>query len=272
MRIHCLIDNTVRNSIYWGEHGLCMLIEHAGSRILYDTGGSGEVLEHNLDQAGIQPGSIDAVVLSHNHRDHTGGLGWLLERHPAVPVYAHPAVLEEHFTRHGEGTLPKGLTFDLASLAERLILHKGIQEVLPGIHASGEIQPRPHPEGRSAYHMVRSGGGWIPDPYLDDQALILKTGQGLVLVCGCCHAGLLNTLEWVEAHFGQAPETVVGGLHLKTADQHTMTALMVALEARGIPELYPNHCTGEHALVKLMTAFPDHVHPFPAGSTLTFDA
>jgi len=272
VRVHCLIDNCVsRQSTYWGEHGLSMLIEHDGVRLLYDTGGSGDVLLHNLDAAGVAPERIDAVVLSHNHRDHTGGLEALLERTASMPVYAHPAALEEHFSRRTGSTLPKGLTFDLRARASNLRLGKERAEIFPGMFISGEIQPRHHPEGRSTHHVVRAGNDWIPDPYLDDQALVLESGEGLVLVCGCCHAGLLNTLDWVENQFSQTPVIVMGGLHLASAEPSIVETLMEALAERGAPQLYPNHCTGEEALIALTNAFPGKVHPFPAGSTLTID-
>jgi 7,8-dihydropterin-6-yl-methyl-4-(beta-D-ribofuranosyl)aminobenzene 5'-phosphate synthase len=83
MKITCLVDNSVQaGSALWGEHGLSFLIQVHGKQLLFDTGSSGTVLEHNLQEIGLQPGSIAALVLSHAHRDHTGGLGAILELQP----------------------------------------------------------------------------------------------------------------------------------------------------------------------------------------------
>lgn len=271
MRIHCLIDNAVsRQSAYWGEHGLAFLIEYAGKTFLFDTGGSGEVLAHNLAIAGVAPEALDFVLISHSHRDHTGGLEWLLGAAPQLRVYAHPAALERHYSNRSGEMREKGLPFAF-SAAQKTRLHLSTErrELLPGVFASGEIQPRPFPEGRSPHHFTRTEAGWIPDPYADDQSLVLAGEDGLVLVCGCCHTGLANTVAWVEREFDATPDVIVGGMHLAGADEAQIDALVADLQGRGRPLLYPNHCTGERAIMALSQAFPGRVETFPAGSSLT---
>jgi len=271
MRIHCLVDNCVsRQSAYWGEHGLAFLLEHDGSQFLFDTGGSGEVLAHNLAVAAVAADDLDFVILSHAHRDHTGGLAWLLGAAPELQVYAHPAALEAHYSDRSGEMCEKGLPFTLSAEQEaRMHLSKERRVLLPGVVASGEIQPRPCPEGRSPHHYVKAAGKWIPDPYHDDQSLILQREEGLVLVCGCCHTGLLNTVAWVEREYGECPRIIVGGLHLAGADGAHIAEIVGELKRRGTPMLYPNHCTGENAIMALSQAFPGRVESFPAGSTLT---
>lgn len=275
MRLTCLVDNAVQpHSPFRGEHGLSFLIESKEGRVLFDTGASGAVLLHNLGVAGVAPESISALALSHSHWDHTGGLAAFLERRPGLPIYAHPDLLRERFSRRGGGVQAKGLLLAPEVLRQRadLRLSDAPQEILPGVWTTGEITERPEPEGRSPHHFVREGEDWAPDPYRDDMALVLESSEegsrGLVLVCGCCHAGLLNTLSHVRRVFGRDPVAVVGGTHLVSADEPHLRRLVEVLRRLGPPTLYLNHCTGQAAYVVLARAFGDRVAPCPAGTIL----
>jgi len=273
MRLTCLVDNAVLpHSRFRGEHGLAFLVESEAGKVLFDTGASGEVLLHNLEAAGVSPEEIAALALSHGHRDHTGGLPALLERRPGLPIYAHPDLLRERFSQRGREMRPVGVPLPSEELRRRaeLRLSGEPREVLPGIWTTGEIADRSEPEGRSSRHFVRQGEDLGPDPYRDDMGLVLKTGQGLVLVCGCCHAGLLNTLAHVGRAFGQAPVAVVGGTHLIGADEAHLRRLVEVLRRLGPPALHLNHCTGQAAYVALAHALGDRVAPCPAGTVLEF--
>lgn len=273
MRITCLVDNAVQaRSTLWGEHGLSFLIETKGRRALFDTGASGPVLLHNLSEVGILPGSLAALALSHAHYDHTGGLGALLELRPGCPLYAHPDLLRERFSRRGEEAKAVGLRLAkeaLRRLAD-LRLSAAPQEILPGVWTTGEIADRPEAEGRSPHHYIRHGEGWMPDPYRDDLALVLDSPAGLVLVCGCCHAGLLNTLAHVRRTFGRDPVAILGGAHLIHADQPLLHRIVERLRPLGPPALFLNHCTGQTAYVALAQALGEPVAPCPAGTVLEF--
>lgn len=269
MRIICLVDNAVKpSSPYWGEHGLSFLIEAGNQRILLDTGASGTVLLHNLSVEGIPPATLTALVLSHGHRDHSGGLAALLEQRPGLALYAHPGILRERFSRREGRTREIGLPIEVSYLRERAVLHlsREPQEVIPGVWTSGEIAARPEPEGRSEGHLIREGDDWLADPYEDDMALILRGTGGLVLLCGCCHAGLLNTIAHVQTTFGEYPKVIIGGTHLVAADPQHIARVIECLQQMGAPKLYLNHCTGQAAYVSLARALGDRIAPFPAGS------
>jgi 7,8-dihydropterin-6-yl-methyl-4-(beta-D-ribofuranosyl)aminobenzene 5'-phosphate synthase len=161
---------------------------------------------------------------------------------------------------------------DRATLEDRAVLRLCADpvEVMPGIWTTGEIAPRPEPEGRSRYHVVRKDGGWTADPYRDDLSLVLDTDEGLVVVCGCCHAGLLNTLDRVRSVFGRDPTAVVGGIHLVHADMPTLDRVVGTLRQHGPPRLYVGHCTGERSYLALRAAFGGSVSLCQAGTVLQF--
>ena len=273
VKVTCLVDNAVLGgSGFWGEHGLSFLIEPPGERILFDSGGSGTVLLHNLKVLRVDPASITAVILSHGHNDHTGGLSNLLERTARVPLYGHSDLFRERFVRRGTRTRRIGPAMSELEARKRadLRLEARAQTVVPGVHTTGEVVVRSEPEGRSRHHVVRQENGWAEDPYRDDISLVMETKHGLVLLCGCCHAGLLNTMNHVRAQFEAGIAAVVGGTHLGSMNARQMKEMVVKLRGWGPPRLYPNHCTGITAFVTLSSAFGSLVAPCPAGVRLVF--
>jgi 7,8-dihydropterin-6-yl-methyl-4-(beta-D-ribofuranosyl)aminobenzene 5'-phosphate synthase len=164
----------------------------------------------------------------------------------------------------------RGLPLSPEELDRRaeLRLNRSPERVLPGIWTSGEIEERSEPEGRSSRHVVRHGEGWAPDPYQDDLSLVLETDAGLFVVCGCCHAGLLNTLTHVKRCFGEEPVGVAGGTHLAGAGREQLAHTIARLRQLHSPALHLNHCTGPGAFVALSRAFRDRVLHCPAGTTI----
>jgi 7,8-dihydropterin-6-yl-methyl-4-(beta-D-ribofuranosyl)aminobenzene 5'-phosphate synthase len=272
MRVTCVVDDAVGYSTpFWGEHGLALLIEREGRRLLFDTGQSGTVLLHNLALLDIKPEAIDAVAISHAHYDHTGGLSALLRRLGAgTPLYAHPDLFRKRYSRR-EGRLEDvGLVVARDELERRLALRLSVtpQEILPGVWTTGEISERPEAEGKSAYHLMRQGEALVADAYRDDMAMVLDLGDRLALLCGCCHAGLLNTVAHVQRTFETPIALIAGGLHLAGVADDDLGRIGEVLAAMpALQHVYPNHCTGEAAVFALTQRLgPSVVRPFPAGS------
>jgi 7,8-dihydropterin-6-yl-methyl-4-(beta-D-ribofuranosyl)aminobenzene 5'-phosphate synthase len=276
VRVACVVDDAVqRSSPFWGEHGVAFLIESDAGRVLFDTGQSGVVLLHNLELLHVAPATIDALAISHAHYDHTGGLPALLEAiRPGTPLYANPDMFRERYSRREGEPKSVGLSASEETLAAHvaLCLEAESQEILPGIWTTGKIAERPDPEGSSDYHLMREGDALVVDEYRDDMAVTLQTGEHGVLLCGCCHAGLLNTLTHVESVFKHPISVVAGGLHLTGASSEELQRAASLLATRpALQHVYPKHCTGEAAFVALTQILGSHVvRPCPAGTILEF--
>ena len=275
-KIICVVnDIALPESGLQSEHGLSMWIETPQGVALWDSGGSGEVLRHNLQTLRLEPDRIHALALSHAHDDHTGGLGYLVPAYPELPVYAHPDIFRGRFSLKNGEYRSMGLPQRSQMLKTHAQLHMSDKpvELLPGLWTSGEITARPEWEGRSANHFIKTNKGWEADPYRDDMSLVLETTGGIVLICGCCHAGLLNTLLQVRQQFSQPLLAVLGGTHLISADGDMLRHVIAVLKEK-FPDTryYLNHCSGADAIRQMREAFGERVREFPAGSVLELES
>ena len=275
-KIICVVDNSARKGAgLKKEHGLSFWIETPQGNVLFDTGQTGGVLKHNMRKLGLQLANVDKLVLSHGHYDHTGGLAALLSAKPGIPLYAHSDVFRARFSKRRGVYKSIGMAMEHDHLATRTLLNlsDSAQEVFPDLWTTGEIKVRDELEGRSNAHFINRDGDMQADPYLDDLSMVLKTEQGLVLICGCCHAGLLNTIKHTQQNFGQNITTIIGGTHLAAADGDMMDEIIEKLKDlfSEQPNYYLNHCSGQDAVRIMQEAFGDRVSGFPAGSVLSFD-
>jgi 7,8-dihydropterin-6-yl-methyl-4-(beta-D-ribofuranosyl)aminobenzene 5'-phosphate synthase len=275
IRVTCLVDNTADlRAGLWAEHGSAFLVERGDSKILFDTGQSGEVLSHNLSVLQKDLSDLSSIVLSHGHYDHAGGLVRALSLAGDVEVVAHPGVFDRRFARSENGEdKDVGIPFSREDLEAgcRLRLSKGPVEVAPGIFTTGQITRGNGPEPRDARLVVRDEDGAKPDPLLDDMSLVLMGHHGLVVLTGCCHSGLVNTLEHVRITFSDDIRAIVGGTHLARADYTTLQESVMATKERfGVSYVYVGHCTGERGFLAFEKTFGQHCRTCPAGLSLTF--
>ena len=267
----CIVEDR-DNPPFRHEHGIAFWIETPDGRVLFDTGGSGEVLLHNLHRLDLDPATLDAIALSHAHNDHTGGLPALLPLlRPDIPLYANPTLFRRRYSDHGHGPEDVGPSLTAKQLEGRVALRLNAepQEILPGLWTTGEITARPHPEGRSARHTVIENERHVPDPYQDDLSLVLETPEGFFLLCGCCHAGLLNTLAHVRKHWDGPIVGLGGGTHLTGASSavlHETVAAVKSLET--VEHVWLGHCSGKTFMAEMAAAMGSRFHRCLAGSQI----
>jgi len=190
--------------------GFSCLVQGLEKTILFDTGGDGDTLLGNMRQLAVQPSEVDLVVLSHLHGDHTGGLAAFLEKNPRSVVYL-------------PGSFPASFRRDVASLRARAEEVSEAREIFPGVYTTGEI-----------------GDG------IKEQALTLKTTEGLVVITGCAHPGIANMVRKAREITGEEKVYLgVGGFHLKGETPSRIESIAQELRLLSVRKVAPCHCSGD---------------------------
>jgi len=247
--ITVLVENRSSRRDLKTEHGLSLWIEADTLRILFDTGRTGAFLA-NAERSGVPASSADAVVLSHGHYDHSGGPAFWPEPTEPKRVYLHPAALLPRYSRqehlpHRTIGMPAASKAFLDRLGPRVTWTSAATPVSGRIGITGAIRRR---------NDFEDVGGPLfldpectkPDTIPDDQALWIETKRGIVVVLGCAHAGVVNTLDQIREHLGERRfRAVIGGLHLRRAGRHRIARTVQALNDYGVGLLAVGHCTGQ---------------------------
>ena len=261
IRITTLSENTAIYG-FLAEWGLSMLVEVDGARILMDTGLSFSTV-HNAQVLAIDLATIDRIVLSHGHTDHTGGLRDVLKIKGEVEVIAHPDIWRAKYTRRdGEEKedyigVPY-LREELENRGARFNLVREPVHLTEHVITSGEIPMLSGYEEIENNLFVKEKGGFHPDPLADDLALIIDTDFGLVVILGCAHRGIVNTLRHAQALTGKdAIYAAIGGTHLFRASRERIEKTIAELREMGVKKLGVSHCTGFHASARLVQEFGD---------------
>jgi len=282
IRITTLSENTAGRMGLLAEWGLSILVEADGLKILLDTGYNISVV-HNASLLGIDLSTIDKIVLSHGHCDHTGGLHQILLSRigKGVEVIAHPDIWAPKFfvspyyaRRLEEGSYNYvGMLHqqeELEDLGASFNLTKDPVWITENMVTTGEIPMVTEHEKIDLGLYVREERKFHPDPLWDDRALVIKTELGLVIVFGCGHRGLINTIYYAQELTGvEAIHTVIGGLHLCAASKEQLEFDISKLKEFGTKKIGASHCTGMPAAMRLAQEFGDIFFFNNAGTRIT---
>jgi 7,8-dihydropterin-6-yl-methyl-4-(beta-D-ribofuranosyl)aminobenzene 5'-phosphate synthase len=260
IRITVLVENSVHRQGLVAEHGLSFHIQAGERSLLFDTGQT-DLAVINAEAMRLPLDRVEAMVLSHGHYDHTGGVPAMLEVVPRARIYAHPAAFEKKFSQNSGPPREIGMSDCVAQAIRRqaggFIETTARTEIMAGVFATGEI-PRANTYEDTGGAFVLDAAGARPDPLVDDQALVMDLGRSLVLLLGCAHSGVVNTLDHVRHLTGGKPVcAVIGGLHLGSAGEARIQQTMARLRDAHLEILAAAHCTGLPATAKLWQAFPD---------------
>jgi 7,8-dihydropterin-6-yl-methyl-4-(beta-D-ribofuranosyl)aminobenzene 5'-phosphate synthase len=222
----------------FGEWGFSALVIADGHRILFDTGAHPDTVLRNVRALKIDLSNVPDVILSHHHIDHTAGLVTLRREYPNALSRAH--VGKGIFLSRKNGKMPT-IKADYEAAGGSFIEYDQPGEMFPGVWLTGPV-PRKYPE--------KNYGG--SDILPEDQSLIIDTDKGLVLISGCGHAGVINTIDYANAKIRRAPlHAAIGGFHLYPASDETLTWTAGKLKEFGLQNLLGAHCTGIEAVYRL---------------------
>ena len=272
-------NNVLPETSLKGKHGNAFYFEMEDERFLFDTGADGNILLHNLNELNISPDYIDKIIFSHGHDDHTIGLHDFMKARTIqdkITIIGHPLLTEKKYLRFLRLRIsyigfPK-LDQDIENKINYTLSRNSIQ-INGYLSTTGEITNRPFKDGTAKYMVHRENGKWVKDPLLDDLSLVLKTTKGLVLICGCCHAGLLNTCAHVTKIFKEPISTIIGGTHMMFFSKKEVLHVAESLKRDyNSPQLYLNHCTGKRKIKILKQYFGAKiVKPCVVGTELRFE-
>jgi 7,8-dihydropterin-6-yl-methyl-4-(beta-D-ribofuranosyl)aminobenzene 5'-phosphate synthase len=214
MTITVIYNNKTNNVQLTSSWGMGCVVRGLEKTILFDTGGDGKILLSNMKKMEINPKEIDVVVLSHIHKDHTGGLQKFLGENSNVEVYLPPS-----FSRN----FKRSITLRGAHVVEV----KDPVEISSGIYSTGTLE-----------NTVK------------EQALITKSAMGLFIVTGCSHPGIVTITRKVKELFDENIYLITGGFHLTSASIEDIDRMISDLQTLGVEKIAPSHCTGEKAMVR----------------------
>jgi 7,8-dihydropterin-6-yl-methyl-4-(beta-D-ribofuranosyl)aminobenzene 5'-phosphate synthase len=242
-----------------GEWGYSALVEVDGHKILYDTGLSADLVLRNAKALKIDLSDVEDVVLSHNHYDHVGGLMALRRELSKVNpramsrVHVGAGIFEPRWSESGEDH--NGLRLiraEYLATGGSFVVHDKPTELFPGVWLTGPV-PRTNDEKNWTPGLsLDTPQGRREDNVPEDSALIFNTGQGIIILTGCAHAGIVNITEYARHIIGNKPiVAMIGGLHLFSASDQALAWTGAKLKSYGVLSLLAGHCTGIEATFRL---------------------
>ena len=275
VKITTLAENSVGKIGAIAEHGLSMLLELDDLCVMLDAGPSGSTA-HNARFMNVDLSRVGHIALSHGHGDHTGGLMDVLAQTGEVTVHAHTEVWKPRYSvRKDQKPKYSGLPYQrglLEAMGATFNLSDAPIQIAENVMTTGPVPRKTDFEKLDSAAKVKTPQGWEQDQILDDQALLVKTPKGLVVLLGCAHSGIVNSLNHARQVAGdERIFAVLGGTHLSFLDRDQLTKTVAALKEMDIQKLGVSHCTGMAAAVVLAHEFGDRFFFNNAGTVTEWE-
>ncbi|MCD6409783.1 MAG: MBL fold metallo-hydrolase [Candidatus Verstraetearchaeota archaeon] len=278
LKLYILSENTVlRQRDLLGEHGFSVLIDaesEAGRKvILFDTGQTGSVLVNNANVLKAPLKETEVICLSHGHFDHSGGLISALKQiRRSVRIYLHPHAILPKYKKVRRKLVDISLPHDVREIERYrgiLQFNTGPVELAPGILLTGEV-PRENPYEEPENFFMKQGSNLVRDFIKDDQAIVINTREGLVVVTGCGHSGIVNIINYAK-RLAKVDEVcaIIGGLHLAGAKKPRLEFTINAFKDANPKLLAPCHCTGYEEAFIIKSNLPKQTVQAAAGAVFT---
>lgn len=257
MKISVLIENTARDPALISEHGLSLLIETKGKRFLFDTGATGAFVE-NARKMGVELSEVDAVILSHGHYDHGGGLEAFLKCNSTAPVYVSDHAFGEYFNGAGKYI---GLSGHLQEHPRLISVSEGLT-LVPGVKLECCRNAKPRYTTEAYGLQMMKNGCLHPDDFVHELYLVVEEDRRICF-SGCAHRGVENIVHWL------CPEVLVGGFHFKSLPSGDPRLKLAARRLLEHPcDYYTCHCTGQAQYADLKEQMGNRLHNLSTGDIL----
>jgi len=258
-----LVENTVHRHGLLAEHGFSALVTvkkgNESFTLLFDTGQTGDPLLKNAAELKAPLEKIEAVVISHGHYDHGGGLLKLKNRLVGRKVYIHPDAFTPKYKKSKHETRYIGLDYKPENLYPyfQLVLSREPTLIDENVLTTGEISRTIDFEEADKKLCIKKNDFFEPDPLVDEQALIIKHENGLIVIVGCSHPGIINILRHAVSVAGDNRiYAVIGGFHLSEASKERIGRTVTELQRLRVQRVAPLHCTGFKARMMMAEATP----------------
>lgn len=268
LKITTIMDNAVLHSGLLAEWGYSLFIETDQGNILFDCGLTAMPFQNNISAIGIDLNAVNKIVLSHGHNDHTGNLDFVLKSsNRAIDIIACPDMWGARFHKESWAGITHGFEY-IKTLGGELTCSKESVQISADIITSGSIPMICDFEHLNDNLYMQKDNDLVKDDFADEQALIIHTEKGLVVISGCSHRGIVNILEHAKKLTGTEIHAVIGGSHLMDASEERIDKTVESFKKFNIDKIALSHCTGDKAASIFYHNFKDQFIFNKAGSII----